>query len=396
MADLESMLQRWTAAGVLDDEAAARIRTFEVLPEAARSRGLRWQSLIALILGALLLGCGVILFVSVHWDQLGTGARFLLVLAMVSLFHLAGGWTRASYKSLSTALHAVGTLSTGAAITLVGQIFNIQEHWPAAILLWALAAWAGWALLHDEAQQTLAILLTPAWILSELAYRSQWKIGQDVYLGRFCVLWGMLYLILFLHAKRRLAAGLLNTAATLALLVGSCMMLEGWATYSSEQSFLPFGLRVWFWLAMGLLPFGLATFKGRKGLIPMAATLAYALALPCCQHVWMQSFNGHYTGSYTRTEPSLMAHALVAGFAVFLCWWGVRVGSRWLVNLGVVGFALAVGWFYYSNLFDAFGRSLGLIGLGILFLVGGWALEKLRRGLLAHMNEPVKGTEEAL
>ena len=46
---------------------------------------------------------------------------------------------------MSTALHAVGTIATGAAIALVGQIFNIEEHWPAAILLWAIAALAGWA-----------------------------------------------------------------------------------------------------------------------------------------------------------------------------------------------------------------------------------------------------------
>ena len=30
-------------------------------------------------------------------------------------------------------------------------------------------------------------------------------------------------------------------------------------------------------------------------------------------------------------------------------------------------------------------RSLGLIGLGVLFLAGGWALEKMRRRILAHM-----------
>ena len=61
--------------------------------------------------------------------------------------------------------------------------------------------------------------------------------------------------------------------------------------------------------------------------------------------------------------------------------------SRALVNLGIFGFAVAVGWFYYSNIYDALGRSLGLIGLGILFLAGGWALEMTRRRLLAGMAE---------
>jgi hypothetical protein len=73
----------------------------------------------------------------------------------------------------------------------------------------------------------------------------------------------------------------------------------------------------------------------------------------------------------------------------------VRLASKALVNLGIVGFAVAVGWFYFSNIFDEVGRSLGLIGLGILFLAGGWALEKMRRRILAGMASTDRTTQEA-
>jgi cytochrome oxidase assembly protein ShyY1 len=36
---------------------------------------------------------------------------------------------------------------------------------------------------------------------------------------------------------------------------------------------------------------------------------------------------------------------------------------------------------------DKLGRSLGLMGLGLLFLLGGWQLERLRRRLNAHITE---------
>jgi hypothetical protein len=36
---------------------------------------------------------------------------------------------------------------------------------------------------------------------------------------------------------------------------------------------------------------------------------------------------------------------------------------------------------------DKLGRSLGLIGLGILFIAGGWALEKARRNLVTGMKK---------
>jgi uncharacterized membrane protein len=60
---------------------------------------------------------------------------------------------------------------------------------------------------------------------------------------------------------------------------------------------------------------------------------------------------------------------------------------RLLVNLGILGFAISVGWFYFSDIMDKLDRSLGLIGLGILFLAGGWVLEKTRRNLVAGMGK---------
>jgi uncharacterized membrane protein len=65
----------------------------------------------------------------------------------------------------------------------------------------------------------------------------------------------------------------------------------------------------------------------------------------------------------------------------------LRLVSKVLVNLGIVGFAIVVGWFYFSDFMDKLDRSLGLIGLGILFLAGGWVLEKTRRNLVAGMGK---------
>ena len=41
MADIESLLNRWQTAGVLDAEAAGRIRAYEQKQE--KPAGLRWQ-----------------------------------------------------------------------------------------------------------------------------------------------------------------------------------------------------------------------------------------------------------------------------------------------------------------------------------------------------------------
>jgi uncharacterized membrane protein len=393
MADFDALLNRWQKAGVLDAEAARRIRAFEL--ELEHPAGLRWQGMVALILGALLLACGVILFVSAHWDDMGPGLRYTLVISLVAVFHLGGAWAREHFHGLSTALHAVGTVSTGAAIALVGQIFNIQEHWPAAILLWAIAAAAGWILLQDEAQQILTLLLFPAWILSELSYAAEGHIGQNVYLGRFLIVWAVLYLTFFLGSKRKIVQGALFAAAAIAALVGTVLLMDGWRSWGL-QTYLPFGTRMWGWVDIAALPVALAFIRLRKSLVPVAVAIGFCIALPWCQRIWTEYYNyGDNHSSYVRNEPNLAAHALVAAFALFIIWWGVRQASKALVNLGIVGFAIAVGWFYFSDIFDKIGRSLGLIGLGILFLAGGWALEKMRRGLITRMGQTNPSTLEA-
>jgi uncharacterized membrane protein len=400
MADFESLLTRWLAAGVLDAGAAERIRAYELTlshPAGQSAKRVGWQGLVALVLGALLLACGVVLCVSAHWDHLGPGARFALVLAMVAVFHLGGAAAREGFHGLSTALHAVGTISTGAAIALTGQIFNIQEHWPAAVLMWALAALAGWILLRDQAQQTLTLLLFPAWVWAELDYYAEGHIGADVYLGRFLIVWAMLYLTAFLGSKHRITQGILFAVSAIAAIVGTGIQLEGWTSWSGSQTFLPFHLRVWGWGAIAVVPLLLALFQRQKSLAPVAAAVVFTILLPWCLRIRTQHYdygNNHQT--YTYSEPNLLAHALVAAFAVFVIWWGVRQGSKVLVNLGMVWFAIAVGWFYFSDLFDKMGRSLGLIGLGILFLAGGWALEKTRRGLMARIDPAHAAAKEAL
>jgi uncharacterized membrane protein len=398
MIDFEPLLTRWQSAGILDAEAAARIRAYEseqAHPAAVSGHRLGWQGLVALILGAILLACGVVLFVSAHWEELAPGARFALVIAMVAVFHIAGALSRESYRGLSTALHAVGTISTGAAIALVGQIFNIEEHWPAAVLMWALAAAAGWLLLLDEAQEILTLLLFPAWILCEFSYGAENHIGGSVYIGRFLIAWAVLYLTIFLGSKHKIAQGVLFVVAAVAALIGVIVTLESWRSWGS-QTFLPFHLRVWGWIDIAALPLLFSVFRWRKSQAPVAVAIAFSVALPWCVRIETQHNDfGNYHNSYTYTVPNLLAHALVAAFTIFIIWWGVRQASKALVNLGIIGFAIAVGWFYFSDVFDKVGRSLGLIGLGVLFLAGGWALEKMRRRLVTQMEQARVSAGEA-
>src|SRR5580700_22501 len=85
---LELQLQRWVEAGILDSQSAGRIRDFEASRE---SPGMRWPVVFAIAFGAIMVAAGILLFVAAHWEDLSPTERFLLVLAMISGFHLAAG-----------------------------------------------------------------------------------------------------------------------------------------------------------------------------------------------------------------------------------------------------------------------------------------------------------------
>ena len=265
MQAFEQFLVRWRSAGILDEVTEAAIRRYE--ESQAKPSGRRWQVILALVMGGILLGAGVLLFVAAHWDDVSPGVRLLLVMAMLALFHVAGILARERFSGFATTMHALGTVASGAAIALVGQIFNMQEHWPAAVMLWAICAAAGWW-LGDEFQQTLALLLVPAWLISEWTYRAQGYSGSDVYLWRMIAVIAAVYLTAFLHSRRRVVFGILFAASAIALAVATCVLgEEGWRWlyygWGHDWGFVPVSLRIGAY-AILLLTLGLAWLVDRR------------------------------------------------------------------------------------------------------------------------------------
>ncbi len=164
MPDLDGQLQRWIDAHIIDAATAERIRQFEL--DAGQTRR-RWPAVLAVSFGALMLCAGVLLFVAAHWDDLSPALRFTLVLAMVAIFHLLAGILGRKVEIVGVALHFAGTAALGAAIFLSAQIFNLEEHWPSGLLLWAIGAVAGWFVLRQWPQAVAAAILVPWWLAGE-------------------------------------------------------------------------------------------------------------------------------------------------------------------------------------------------------------------------------------
>jgi hypothetical protein len=366
----EEQLARWQSAGLVDAAAAERIRLFEAGRDTRRAEASGWARL-ALALGACLLGAGVLLFVSAHWDGLSPGWRMAVAIAPVLAFHVAGGATMRRTPALSSALHVVGTVSLGAAIALAGQIFNIEEHWPSAVLLWAVGAAAAWVALGQWPQAALTAVLVPAWLASEWAVGASARQIMD-HRPLSVGLW--LTALTYLTARQddddgpvRRALGWIGGLAVIPFGVGLAMSVgaastAGWAVIG--------------WTVALLLPLTVAVaLRGRR---------AWWNAIGA---VWAVIVTAASAGGAGRSGGHpLMVYALCAVGAAGLVVWGIREQRPERINLGMAGFALTVTIFYFSDVMDKLGRSASLVGLGVLFLVGGWLLERTRRSLVAGLS----------
>ena len=373
--DWTARLSHWAEAGVIDPETAERIRKYEAA-QGARA-GLRWPVLLAIGFGALMIACGVLLFVAANWDTLSPSARFALVVFLTAVFHTAGAFTIDRFRAMGVTLHAIGTVALGAGIALAGQIFNLAEHWPTSVMLWALGAGIGWGLLRQLPQMILFALLAPAWLVSEwLVAASNTPDDARWYVAASGVL--LLALAYFTCPEPREARAsryALMVAGVVALPPAAVLIAttsaDAWQTYT--RATMPMLVYLTGGILAAIAPILVAQRLRAASAWPMAIAVVWLTVL-------------------------LPLHATAGRIAVYGWWsvgaiglaaWGVRDLRAERVNMGAFGFAATVVTFYFSEVMDKIGRAASLVGLGLLFLGGGWALERSRRKLVERTRRTV-------
>jgi uncharacterized membrane protein len=370
----EKDLERWVDAHLIDPITADRIRQFE--SDSGKKR-LRWPAVLAISFGALMLCAGILLFVAAHWDELAPWQRFSLVLAMVAIFHVVASVLGEKVPSIGIALHTAGTASLGAGIYMAGQIFNLQEHWPGGVLLWSIGAVIAWLVLRQWPQALLAALLIPWWLAGE------WEVATEGYLGAWNIAaQGLLLLsILYLtttpkESNRHLRLGMVwvGALALIPLIIDVIATAEkgdlGWG-WRWQRRALPAGMQLLGYACAYLPALLCAAITRKKRSIPMFIASAWVFVLT------MVSRQG-------KLESDPWLYLWIALGACAFCYWGVEENRKLFINYGTAIFAIDLIAFYFSSVLDKLGRSMGLILLGVIFLAGGWILNRLRTDLIAR------------
>ncbi|MGB7299673.1 MAG: DUF2157 domain-containing protein [Burkholderiaceae bacterium] len=134
----------------------------------SRGRLKSWAGLVIPLIGAVLVGLGVILFFAYNWAAMPKLLKLTVVFGSLIASHGAGlFFSRRGNHVLSEVFHLLGTMLFGAGIWLIAQVYHMDEHYPDGILTWAIGALLmAWALL-SPAQAMLAAILFAVWTATE-------------------------------------------------------------------------------------------------------------------------------------------------------------------------------------------------------------------------------------
>ncbi|WP_187260837.1 DUF2157 domain-containing protein [Pontibacter beigongshangensis] len=415
--DLPELVQ----AGVITQETADRIRAYYT---AGAGKPQNRLLLVSGILGALLIGLGIILIIAHNWDDLNRSAKTALAFLPLLIGQLLGGYTLLKKQASVVWREAAATflfLSVGATISLVSQVYHIPGNLSSFLLTWMLL---GLPLVYILASSfaSLFYLAGITYYAVETGYGYQWA-GRDAYL-----FWLLLLLALphYLRLVRNNVAGnftvfhhwlvplsVLIAMGTVAgsagelLFVAYMSLLGIYCIIGSTGSFKTLRFRNNGYLFMGIIgTLGILltlTFRvfweeiAREKLLSfspemMASLLLGSLALLLLFLKWQRyTFKAislmeylflifipiFSIGSYSAILATVLVNLLVLGIGLLTVRAGATKNDLGLLNAGLLIIAaLIISRFFDTNIsFVLRGLLFVLVGIGF-FLANFWMLKK--------------------
>ena len=397
VARLREEVEAWQRDGVVTDEQAdailARYPDYAPGFEASRRR----QSLVVAlsVLGAVLIGLGVITFFAANWDEISRTTKLVALIAGVLLSYGSGYlvWQRSGPTPLAIALVLLGCIIYGAGVHLIGQIYHISVDNPNLSLFWFLGVVPMAYVTRARPVMFLAIVL----FLAAIAFRLQ-DLLQGVEDNESFIMGTGLYIALgaFLYAvgkaKRQfdgweVTGGLFQAIGMVTAFLALYMLTfhdlfdrvddftgAHWGFWALTAAASIIAVAVTAWLAWQREQ------RGDRSPVDLAEVAVIAVLLVAAHLPALVSVDW---------EPlyPIVFNALFALSALGLMASGYLREHEGRVNLSLALIALYVITRYFEFSIDLLDSSLVFFGAGIVLLAGGYLLDRGRRRMLAAMRE---------
>ena len=393
----------WLEEGLISREQKENILArYRVLQEADEKAGPGKLVTTISVLGAVLVGIGIILFLASNWSEVPRWGKLFLIFASMSLFYGLGFYLRyekENYPRVGAALIFLGSIVFGAGIFLIAQIYHITVHYPNGPLMWGLGVLPLAYLLRFRTILTLSVIDLLIWLAMESSSRTT----ESTFYGNV-----LPYITLFLLAGAALwTTGLMHRGfRSLRPISGPYIVIGMLLTYFSAYvltfdiyrarpgafELIPFYAGIAGLFLLSCVAFIFSSEK-EKGWLPEILSVA---AVFCTVLFLALSYQGmpYDAGSIQRSANALNLMTLISNliFAVMI------IGIIFLgyirrypayINIGLLFFVLDVFARYFDFFWRLLPRSLFFISGGLMLLVGSVVLEKKRKRVLAsfHIRE---------
>lgn len=402
VSQLRQEVEAWQREGIISAEQAQAIltRNPDVSPnyEAARRR----QGLVVglSILGAVLVGLGIITFFAANWNEIPRSVKLAALVAGVLLSYGSGFflWQRMGYTAVGISLVLLGCIIYGAGVHLVGQIYHVPVDHPNLTAFWFLGVLPLAYVTRSRPVVFLAIIL----FLVAVGFRlPSWL--RDVYDADAVILATVLYLSLaaLIYAIGKVkglfdewepvggmfrAVGLVIGFGALYLLTFHDLIDEAGQIGGADYRYwtLTYAASVIAAAAMA----GLQLWRVRRGTASVVEPFEIAAV------VLLLTASQALVRVPVGWEPlyPIVFNALFALSALGLMVSGYLQARESRVNLALGLIALFVISRYLEYSTTLFDRSLVFVGAGVILLAGGFLLERGRRKMLSAMRTG-EGTE---
>ncbi len=139
---LRAEIGAWLEKGFISDKQRDQILShYSAMQEVHAKAGSGKLITVISVLGSILVGLGIILFVASNWQVIPRWGKVILLFSTMFITYGIGyflRYTRKNYPKVGAALIFLGTMAYGANIYLIAQIYNISVHYPNGELLWVL------------------------------------------------------------------------------------------------------------------------------------------------------------------------------------------------------------------------------------------------------------------
>jgi uncharacterized membrane protein len=396
---LPSELSRWEADGVITAEQGQAIRA-RYSPAALAPRSVRAQGRLITglsIIGAVLVGLGVILFFAANWDGIDRTPKLAIILASIVLAHGLGYYLRyhRDYQRVGSAMVLLACIIYGAGVHLVGQVYNIDVNDPRLMLFWFLGVLPLVYVVKSQPIQFLGLVLfflaigfrLPDWI--DDISRGEAILGASLFL-----ILGLLILALG-RMKEEIAT--LRPYSEIFELVGMITALGAVFVLTFKDVFDSFddGLYI-----QGDTELGFRILIIAAGALTLSMVLATAwLHRRNEQEFTLNGIEGIaiailLTAAYVVVgvdNGGEVFYAVVFNALLALALLGVLIsgylrGKEAWVNIGLafIGINIIARYFEYS--WDLLDRSFIFVAAGVILLLGGYLVERGRQAMLDRIR----------